>query len=191
MTNGPATSITSATAAAKPAMATSVTFTLRRNGSPSSPALSRVRWGRIDVCTAWKSCSGARAISSTLNANPARAAPSAPPSVALTSSGPALRNVCSQSMISSTATANPAPWERVNWPSRSGSSSRAAGGGRRCIRATGTTTSDSNGAAAMPSATNVCPDAIPIATASANSARQLASMNTSPPYSVNWRCPAR
>ena len=107
--------------AANPAMAVSVTFTLRLNGSVSPRAPSRVRWGRIEVCTAWNSCSGARAISSTLKVKPASAAPSAPPSVALTSSGPAFRNVCSASMITSTATAKPVPLASENSGSPPGS----------------------------------------------------------------------
>ena len=118
-------SITSATQAAKPAIAVRVRFTLRRNGSVSPPARRRVRWGRIEVWIAWKSWSGARAISSTLKVKPASAAP--PPSaVAFTSSGPAFRNVCSQSMIRSTAAAKPAPRARVNSGSRAAGSSRAA-----------------------------------------------------------------
>ena len=68
-------------------MAVSVRLTLRRKGSLSPLARIRVRWGRIEVCTAWKSWSGARAISSTLKVKPASAAPRAP-SVASTSSGP-------------------------------------------------------------------------------------------------------
>ena len=45
----------------------------------------------MDVWIAWNSCSGARAINSTLNANPASAdAWAAGDSVALISSGPAL-----------------------------------------------------------------------------------------------------
>ena len=101
---------------------------------------------------------------------PARAAPAAPASVALTSSGPALRNVCSASMISSTATAKPAPLERVNSPSSSeGAVSRTASI-ERALRpsASGTTASDSRGAAAMPSATTAWPEAMPTVTASAN-----------------------
>ena len=45
----------------------------------------------------------------------------------------------------------------------------------------GTTASDTNGAAAIPSATTDCPDAIPTATASANSSREVASISTRPP----------
>ncbi len=57
---------------------------------------------------------------------------------------------------------------------------RGPGAGRR-ENASGTTTSETNGAAAMPSATAVCPSAIPTATASANSSRDVASRKTSPP----------
>ena len=164
----------------------SVRFTLRRNGSVSPPARRRVRWGRIEVCTAWKSCSGARAISSTLKVKPASAAPRAP-SAASTSSGPALRKVCSLSMIASTATAKPVPCASVNSgsvPACSGSgSSSATGAATRSRRpsAQGTTASDTIGAAAMPSATTSWPSAIPTATASANRQRELASISTSPP----------
>ena len=106
--------------------------------------------------------------------NPASAAPRAP-SVASMSNGPAFRNVCSLSMTRSTAAANPAPWAKVNSGSLAAGSSRAAASswaasgssprppdGRRRQRsrrasAGGTTASDTIGAAAMPSATAVCP----------------------------------
>ena len=55
-----------------------------------------------------------------------------------------------------------------------------ARGGRR-ENAHGTTTSETNGAAAMPSATADWPSAIPTATASAKARRVIASRNTSPP----------
>ena len=103
--------------------------------------------------------------------NPASAAPSAPPSVAFTISGPALMNVCSLSITSSTAAANPVPCASVN----SGSSlGRPAGGsGERCTRrrANGTTVRLAIGAATMPSATASCPSLIPTATATANRQR--------------------
>ena len=57
------------------------------------------------VETAWNSCSGARAIISTLKMNPAAAAPCRPRAT----SGPALRNACSLNMITSTAAAKPPP----------------------------------------------------------------------------------
>ena len=57
------------------------------------------------VETAWKSCSGARAIISTLKMKPAAAAPSMPRVI----SGPALRKACSLNMITNTAAANPPP----------------------------------------------------------------------------------
>ncbi len=192
MSHGPTASITSDTTPAKPAMAMSVTFTLRRKGSAPSPVTHRrVRWGRIEVCTAWKSTSGARARSSTLNTKPARAAPCSP-SVARTSSGPAFRKVCSASMIASTASANPVPRERVNSGSRgaaaslsisAGSAGAAGAGAILRVRAMGTTTSESSGAAAIPSATAACPFAIPTVTASANRKRERDSMRTRPPYS--------
>ncbi len=169
-------------------MAASVTFTLRRNGSVSPRAPSRVRWGRIEVCTAWNSCSGARAISSTLKVKPASAAPSAP-SVAFTSSGPALRKVCSASMISEHRHREAgAVGERELGLAPSSSAALGAsapplghlGPGRR-PSAHGTTASDTIGAAAMPSATTDWPEAIPTATASANSTREHASISTSPP----------
>ena len=198
--------MTSATDPAKPAIAVSVTFTLRLKGSVSPRAPSRVRWGRIEVWMAWKSCSGARAISSTLKTKPASAAPPLL-SVALTSSGPAFRKVCSESMIASTATANPVPWESVNSgsppgsPAEASSSMRAsaeafcpatgAGAGRAHLTATGTTASDAIGAAAMPSATTDCPSASPTATTSANMTRDRASISTSAPYRPKRRWPAR
>ena len=57
------------------------------------------------VETAWKSCSGARAIISTLKMKPAAAAPCSPRAI----SGPALRKACSLNMITSTAAAKPPP----------------------------------------------------------------------------------
>ena len=42
----------------------------RPNSAPLSRASRPARWGRIDVCTAWKSCNGARTISSTLKTKP-------------------------------------------------------------------------------------------------------------------------
>ena len=136
----------------------------------SSPA----RWGSSEPCTAWNSCSGARAISSTLNTKPATAASLAVRSVVSTA---ALSSVCSASMIASTATAKRPP--RATLSSSSSRRGPPARGWR--ANASGTTTSDTNGAAAMPSATAVCPSAIPTATASANISRDVASRNTSPP----------
>ncbi len=188
-------------------MAVSVTFTLRLNGSVSPRAPRRVRWGRIEVCTAWNSCSGARAISSTLKVKPASAAPSAPPSVALTSSGPAFRNVCSASMITSTATAKPVPLASENsgsppgsiaatssrWRASAPASSSLMGraGARVRASASGTTARETIGAAAMPSATTDRPSAMPTATATANSTREQASISTSAPYSPNRRRPGQ
>ena len=57
------------------------------------------------VETAWKSCSGARASISTLKMKPAAAAPCRPRVI----NGPALRNACSENMITSTAAAKPPP----------------------------------------------------------------------------------
>jgi len=85
----------------------------------------RVSDGRIEVWIAWKSWSGARAISNALNTKPATAAPEAP-SVAFASSGPAFRKVCSLIMMSRTAAANPVPCESVNSTSSLGSPADAA-----------------------------------------------------------------
>ena len=106
--------------------------------------------------------------------------------MAFTSSGPAFRKVCSQSMIRSTAAAKPVPRASVNWPSSAGSeegSAEGASGRGRILLASagGTTASETIGAATMPSATADWPSAIPIATASANRQRELASIRTSPP----------
>ena len=57
--------------------------------------------------------------------------------------------------------------------------------------ASGTTASDTIGAAAMPSATTDWPSAMPTATATANSTREQASMSTSAPYRPKRRRPAR
>ena len=81
-------------------------------------------------------------------------------------------------MMHSTATAKRPPRAR---PSASSSVFlRVLSRGRR-ENASGTTTSETNGAAAMPIATTDWPSAIPISTATANSSRAVASMNTSPP----------
>ena len=109
---GPATATTSPVKAANAATAQSVERTDRRKASspsPVAPERRRVRWGSRLVATAWKSCSGARAIISTLKMKPAAAALV----VAFTSSGPAFRNACSLSMITSTAAAKPLPWASV------------------------------------------------------------------------------
>ena len=183
----------SATIAAKAATARIVTATLRRNGSSRPAARSRVRCGRIDVWTAWKSCSGARAIRRTLKAKPASAAARCV-SVAFTSSGPALRKVCSASMIASTAPANPAPRASVSSPSGAVASAGSPASVRDRSRrrsAHGTTDSERSGAAAMPSATAACPCAMPTTTARANAHRDADSTNTSSPYSPKRRCPAR
>ena len=127
------------------------------------------RWGRSEVWIAWKSCSGARVMSRTLNTKPASAASAAVASTAIT--GP-LSSACSATMIASTAPANPAP-SRIEPRSPSGPP-------RRSI-AHGTTSSETSGAAAMPSATTPCPDAMPTATASANRQREQDSSSTSPP----------
>ena len=81
-------------------------------------------------------------------------------------------------MITSTATAKRPPRAR---PSASSSLVLARGRLGRRENASGTTTSETNGAAAMPIATTDSPLAIPIAAATANSSRAVASMNTSPP----------
>ena len=125
--------------------------------------------------------------------NPASAAPSAPPSVAFTISGPALMNVCSLSITSSTAAANPVPCASVN------SGSPAAGVlsfigsmiNRTRVRANGTTARLAIGAASMPNATASCPSLMPTATATANEQRVVASSSTRSPYAPKRWCPAR
>ena len=92
--------------------------------------------------------------------NPAAAAPA----VALTSSGPAFRKVCSLSMISEHGRGEPAvPCGEAELggaaPSRFGSAARprrlAVAGVARRRNANGTTISERVGAATMPSATDV------------------------------------
>ncbi len=72
------------------------------------------------------------------------------------------------------------------------SGSRVSASRRSALRANaaGTTTSETNGAAAIPSATAVCPLAMPTATASAKQMRETDSISTSPPYSAKRSCPA-
>jgi hypothetical protein len=88
-----------------------------------------------------------------------------------------LSSVCSAIITASTASAKRPPRPR---PSSSAPRLRACAGGRR-ENAHGTTTRDTNGAAAMPSATADCPSATPTATATAKASRADASRNTSPP----------
>ena len=60
----------------------------------------------------------------------------------------------------------------------------------RRANAAGTTTSDTNGAAAMPSATAVWPLVMPSATASAKHRRETDSISTRPPNRAKYSCPA-
>ena len=95
-----------------------------------------------------------------------------------TSSTPALSSVCSATITASTASAKRPP--RAS-PSASASARFSPDAGGRRENAHGTTISEKNGAAAIPSATAVCPWAMPTATATANASREHASRNTSPP----------
>jgi hypothetical protein len=147
---------------------------IRNASSPRSPPRERslVRWGRRLVATAWNSTSGARATISTLKMKPAAAAPSAP----FTSSGPALRKVCSLSMISNTAAAKPPPWASENSSSPGGLAATGAGVGRTPRKASGITRRLKAGAAATPRATTSCPSATPTATTRANATRAIDSV---------------
>ncbi len=91
---------------AKPAIASTVTRTARCASARPARASSPARCGSSEPWTAWKSCSGARAISSTLNTKPATTASSAVRSLVSTA---ALSSVCSASMIASTASAKRPP----------------------------------------------------------------------------------
>ena len=192
----------------------------RANASWPAVASRPVRCGSSEVWIAWNSCSGARAISSTLNTIPASAALL---EVASTVSTAAFSSVCSASMIPDTHTAKPPPrrsdsssWaaasctpsvpgpasaasasSAVIGPSSSRSCSTACAPARRAARsrrsrakAAGTTTSETNGAAAMPSATAVWPLVMPSATAIAKQMRETDSISTSPPNSAKHWCPA-
>ena len=120
---GPARTTTTAVSAVKARMPASTIRTERWNWcseSGSSLLWSAVRWGRIEVETAWKSCSGARAIISTLKMNPVAAEPLTIP----ITSGPALRKTCSLNMIRKIEPTKPAPWASEN-SSRASSSSAA------------------------------------------------------------------
>jgi hypothetical protein len=108
------------------------------------------------------------------------------PSDALSSSGPAFMNVCSLSMITSTAAANPPPWASVNSAPagrpgatiRSGVARRPERRARSAI-AIGTMIRLRSGPATIPSASADCPEAIPTATATANETRESASISSS------------
>ena len=60
----------------------------------------------------------------------------------------------------------------------------------RRAKAAGTTTSETNGAAAIPSATAVWPLVMPSAAASAKQIRETDSISTRPPYRAKYLCPA-
>ncbi len=74
-----------------------------RIARPMSPPDERC--GSSEVCTDWKSCSGARAISSALKTTPAIALPDA----AATVRTAALSSVCSASWTPATERAKPLP----------------------------------------------------------------------------------
>ncbi len=127
------------------------------------------------VETDWKSCSGARAIISTLKMNPAAAAPSRPRTI----NGPALRKACSLNMITSTAAAKPPPWAREKSSAGTSSASRPGvpGAGSCCFwarraKASGTTSRLSAGAATIPIATADWPLSRPTATSTAKIVRK-------------------
>ena len=110
------------------AIASIVMRTARRASARPARASRPARWGSSEPWTAWKSCSGARAISSTLKTKPATTASSAVRSVVSTA---ALSSVCSASMIASTAIAKrppratPRSSPRPRSPARSGRAGRA------------------------------------------------------------------
>ena len=79
-------------------MARTVTRIARAKASWPSVASRPLRCGSSEVWIAWKSCSGARVISSALKTTPARAVVA----VALTVSTAALSSVCSASWIAAT-----------------------------------------------------------------------------------------
>ena len=123
---GPAIRTTTTTRAVKATIPSSTIFTVWPNSrslSGSSEVWRLVRWGRIEVETDWKSCSGARASISTLKMKPASAAPWRPRMI----SGPALRKACSENMIRRTAAAKPPPCRKE----KACSSASSAGGGAR------------------------------------------------------------
>ena len=170
----------------------------RRKASPLSssvPVWRFVRWGRRLVETAWKSCRGARAIIRMLKMNPAAAAPS----VARIRSGPALRKVCSLSMISRTAAANPVPWASdisgaaESPPPRAARAQAAGASALRARRrnAAGTTTRLRHGAATIPIATTSWPLASPTATITANEVRKIDSERIRIEKRPKERIPAR
>ena len=145
---------------------------LRRG--PRSPS-GRRGGGAASVWIAWKSCSGARAMSRTLKTKPASAA----------SLG---RRIGEQHRRVEDRLLGEHDGEHREREAAARAQRRAlgrvdAGPAARVRRrsAHGTTTSDTNGAATMPSATADCPRAIPIATASGNMKRDSDSKRTSSP----------
>ncbi len=165
----------SATAPANAQIARIVVRIACANASWPSVASRPARWGSSDVWIDWKSCSGARVISSALKTAPATAALALP----LATITPTLTSVCSASWMPATASAKPALARSVI-AAASGAGASASSREWRAI-AHGITSSEAIGAARMPAATAVCPLAMPIATASGKQNRETDSNRTRPP----------
>ena len=152
ITAGPISSRPSATAPAKRGDREDRDPDARPKSSPPSVASSPARCGSSEVDTPWKSCSGARAIISTVKTTPASAAVA----VALTISTPELRIACSASWIDG------APRPRSRRRARSVSRRRPRAVARRARRRVPPQRprhdeQRRSGAAAIPSATAVLP----------------------------------
>ena len=125
-----------------------------------------------------------------------------PPALAATIRTPAFMSICSENMIPTTETANPAPWrsERSalassSWAcagpsaaaSTTGTSADTSPGGGRTVaartreNANGMTDREAKGATAIPRPTTPWPEPIPTATASGNRKRDVDSRKTRPP----------
>ena len=167
----------------KPRHASTVMRTLRpkspRWASPCSVTISLVRCGSSVVETAWKSCSGARAIISTAKIS---AASESLPVSAFTISTPEFRIACSETMITSTALANPSPRDSVNSGSPEVERSPREEARRTCLpSANGTTIKLSSGAAAIATPAAFGPWMTPTASKTPNTTRDVDSISTSPP----------
>ena len=157
---------------AKPAIASTVDAD-RRAPRPSSPPPAR--WGSSEVWIDWKSCSGARVISSALKTTPARAA------VGRAADGE--HRGVEQRLLGELDRRRPRARSRRPRAACSALARRSARPAplRRGASAHGITSSDATGAAAMPERDRGLPVAMPTATASGKQNRETDSNSTSPP----------
>ena len=156
----------------------------RRVENPSAPSRASrpVRWGSSDVWIAWKSCSGARAISSALKTIAAQ----------LGCRGTRQHADRDQRLLGELDRRDrdrePGRLAHRAGDRRPPSRRRCGRGGAAPTARRAATRTAPRGCRARP---RVCPDAMPTATATGNMNRATDSNSTSPPYSANHWWPAR